>query len=125
DRLGLWEHTLGAVTIATPHAGTAAARLAPGVAARQIQPGSGLPAALPPLNRAHQPRWLVIQGGDDLPAPPAPVAHTAPHRLITLPGYGHLGVLAAPCLPHLIVGHLRCLHPTAAAAQRRPVPACA
>jgi triacylglycerol esterase/lipase EstA (alpha/beta hydrolase family) len=62
---GLADRASTAVTIATPHAGTALARYVPGPCARQMRPGSDF---LTDLNRGpttSRTRWVAVRGGAD------------------------------------------------------------
>ena len=66
---GLGGFVTTAVTIATPHAGTALARLVPGPSARQMRPGSDFLAELGNRPAPGRTRWVVIHGGADRVVP--------------------------------------------------------
>lgn len=62
---GLRGLTNTAITIATPHTGTALARLVPGPAARQMQPGSQFLIDLERVRTDGRTRWVIVHGGAD------------------------------------------------------------
>jgi triacylglycerol lipase len=101
QRLGLDEVTRSVTTVATPHGGSPLARFGPGPAAAQLRPGSVLLRGLPPLDLSGPVRWRVIAASADLVVPVAPLG------AVTLAGYGHHSILAAPELADAVLGNLR------------------
>lgn len=97
----------GLVTVGTPHAGTRLAHLGPGLAARQMRPGSDWLATLvaPPRDCVVACAWSAA----DSFIAPADSARLAGALVFELDGRGHFGLLRDPRL----VGLLESLLPRA------------
>jgi triacylglycerol esterase/lipase EstA (alpha/beta hydrolase family) len=89
---GLGDLARTAVTLATPHNGSAFARFAPGPCARQMLPGSAFLRDLASHHHRGATRWIDIQGEADWVVAPGPapagadvlrVSHPSGHRSIT------------------------------------------
>jgi pimeloyl-ACP methyl ester carboxylesterase len=104
---------LGAVTIATPHRGSAFAYAAVGPAGPQMRPNARLIAALPPLATTRTVRWLVVEGALD---PVAPHVDHAGVPVVVLPTRGHQGILRERALADVLAEHLLACEPAAAVA---------
>jgi pimeloyl-ACP methyl ester carboxylesterase len=96
-----------AVTIASPHAGTPLARIAPGRCARIMHPVRPLQHSIG--GPTHNPRWLAYYSDCDRIVAPASArlddgAHPATNVLI--PGCGHLTICRDPRLLRSLVSEL-------------------
>ena len=120
-RLADWVDT--SITLASPHAGSPLARLAParmpGFAEliRQLRPGSAVPPEDGPRAAV---RWVVVAGQLDWIVPPryAGLPERENVRTVVLPGCGHLSL---PSDPRCIALVRRELAPSRATASLRPL----
>ena len=107
-RLYLAEHgaerVASLVTIASPHAGTLLARLAPGANARQMERGSAFLAALAAREAGRAPcdATSIYSPHDNL-VWPHETSRLAWARNVALPGLGHVSILAAPSLHRILL----------------------
>jgi pimeloyl-ACP methyl ester carboxylesterase len=101
QRLGLDAVTRSVLTVATPHEGTWLARFGPGPSAAALRPGSAFLAALPPVESTPGVRWGFIDAGADVVVPARGAAGA-----VSVPAYGHLGILRAPELGDAVLRHL-------------------
>lgn len=101
QQLGLAEHVRVAVTVASPHRGTAVARFGRGRAAMDLRPGSALLARLHDESRPDGVRWLSYWSDTDVVVHPRS-ARLADESLdvehILVRGAGHLSILRSPGL---------------------------
>lgn len=121
SRLGLSAWTGCAVTIASPHRGTAIARLGRGPAAAAVRRRSTLLAQLSAPPPEDPVRWVAYYSNLDVVVPARSARLDDPAlaaRNIRIPDEGHLSILRAPALLASVVGEL------SASAARTP-PACA
>lgn len=97
------------VTIASPHNGTAMARLAFGPHARQMEPGSGFLAALARAEASRPPTLptLSIYSVHDNLVSPQDTSRLPWARNEALAGMGHVGILASPEAFELVMAELR------------------
>jgi len=102
---GLAGQALTAVTIATPHAGAALARLVPGPAARQMRPGSTFLAELASSGVDRHTRWIAINGLHDRVVPEASSAFPGVQTL-RQPATGHASVARHPDVVSYITNEL-------------------
>jgi pimeloyl-ACP methyl ester carboxylesterase len=103
QRLGLDAVARSVLMVATPHHGTWMARFGPGPSAAALRPGSAILAALPPLASTPGVHWADVHGGADLVVSARRVAGA-----VSVPAYGHLGILHAPELGDAVLRHLLC-----------------
>jgi triacylglycerol esterase/lipase EstA (alpha/beta hydrolase family) len=107
-RLYLAEHgagrVAGLVTIASPHAGTILARLAPGANARQMERGSAFLAALAAREAGCAPcdATSIYSPHDNL-VWPHETSRLAWARSVALPGLGHVAILSAPSTHRILL----------------------
>jgi pimeloyl-ACP methyl ester carboxylesterase len=101
QRLGLDAVARSVLTVATPHHGTWLARFAPGPSAAALRPGSAILAALPPLESTPGVHWADVHAGADVVVSARRVAGA-----VSVPAYGHLGILHAPELGDAVLRHL-------------------
>jgi pimeloyl-ACP methyl ester carboxylesterase len=101
QRLGLDAVARSVLTVATPHHGTWLARFGPGPSAAALRPGSAILAGLPPLESTPGVHWAVVDAGADVVVPARGVAGA-----VSVPAYGHLGILRAPELGDAVLRHL-------------------
>jgi pimeloyl-ACP methyl ester carboxylesterase len=106
----------GLLTIGTPHAGTRVARWGPGLAARQMRPGSQWLQRLPPVGGGAEATAVacVWSAVDAFVAPPAS-ARPPGARAIEVTDVGHFGLLRSPMLLEALQEMVRAWHPQAVA----------
>jgi pimeloyl-ACP methyl ester carboxylesterase len=100
-----------AVTIASPHEGTLAAKLGVGAGARDMRPGSKVMRRLAAsVHRARGVRWIAFYSNLDVliqPAPSAMLTHPAFKATnILVKDQGHLTIMMAPMVAKSVVAQL-------------------
>lgn len=99
-----------AVTIASPHEGTVAARMGAGAAARDLRPGSRVMRRLAAGARRTDVRWVALYSNLDVliqPAPSAMLRHPAMRATnILVKDQGHLTIMMAPVVARSVVAQL-------------------
>ena len=99
-----------AVTVASPHSGTRAARLGFGPIARSLQPGSHVMRRLAEGARPTPVRWIAYYSNIDMLVQPASSAMiTAPELRATnviAKDHGHLSIMLSPAVTRSIVAQL-------------------
>lgn len=100
-----------AVTIASPHEGTVAAKLGVGAGARDMRPGSRVMRRLSSsVSRAGAVRWIAFYSNLDVliqPAPSAMLRHPAFKATnILVKDQGHLTIMMAPMVAKSVVAQL-------------------
>lgn len=97
---------LTAVTIATPHGGSALAALAPGPCARMLRPSHPAPTG----SADNSTRWVTFWSDGDRVVPPSSARFRAAGldlREVHVPGTGHLTICRHPELVRGVVAALR------------------
>ena len=97
------------ITIASPHHGTALARLGLGANARQMRRDSEFLGALAAGERAHPPRFpaISIYSPHDNLVSPQETSRLSWARNVALPGFGHIHILASRELLGVLLEELR------------------
>ncbi len=100
-----------AITIASPHEGTNAARLGMGRSARDLRPGSSVMRRLASgVERGRGVRWVAFYSNLDLliqPAPSAMLRHPALRATnILVKDEGHLSIMMSPVVARSVVAQL-------------------
>lgn len=99
-----------AITIASPHEGTLAARAGVGPGARDMRPGSSVMRRLAAGVRRTDVRWVAFYSNLDLliqPAPSAMLRHPRFHATnILVKDQGHLTIMMAPVVARSVVAQL-------------------
>jgi pimeloyl-ACP methyl ester carboxylesterase len=108
-RLGLAPHVRTAVTVATPHGGTALALCAGGHMARSLGPGSWLLRELQAITWPSGVRWINYYSDLDLIVRPDSARVRGRDQAaqdIRVQGAGHVGILRAPAFLDSVVAEL-------------------
>jgi triacylglycerol lipase len=118
QRLGLADCVSTAVTIASPHSGTAVAHLGRGALAAALRPSSALLRELAATAGPSPVRWVAYYSDTDLVVPPRSARLDAPAlraRNVLVPEQGHTSILWADALLDDVVGELLAAEPAVAA----------
>ena len=105
------DKTIGtAITVASPHEGTTAARFGFGPIARQLQPGSSIMRRIAEGARATSVRWIAYYSNIDMLVQPASSAMIQAAELratnVIAKDQGHLSIMLSPAVTRSIVAQL-------------------
>ncbi|MDQ1672473.1 MAG: triacylglycerol lipase [Frankiaceae bacterium] len=119
--LGLDRQAVSVTTIATPHSGSALARLCRNALGRDLRPRSGVVRRLSDGRLSACVRWTAYRTDRDLLVTPASaVLPGSAVDNVLVPGYGHVSVLNAPVLADDLAARLRLAELATAALGRPP-----